>query len=110
MDKVFNQAKDKNVAGVKLYTKSEDVYLYTHIATGESDTDIKVTKEELEDAYLKGMFIVTATGYVKPVVCTTSTTLAPYTAVSYYDGTSLVTMYSKEYTAPVEEDAGQGAG
>ena len=64
MDKIFQQAKDKNVAALLIYEKSGETKAYKDAAcTAQFYTS------ELKDAFLKGAVIVLASsaGYVIPV-------------------------------------------
>ena len=55
MKKIFDDAKDKNVANVVFYGDTTDNKLY-YEASGETKT--QVTQADLEDAFKKGRLIV----------------------------------------------------
>ena len=99
MDKIFNQAKDKNVAAVIVYKKTSDVYAYA-----DSAKSVKISADVLADMFTKGMFVIDGANTYAPVALsiddddvatityvTTDTTTAT-TAV-------LATLVSEEYTA-----------
>lgn len=63
MAKIFQQAKDKNVAAVLIYEKTSETKAYKDAAY-----TVQYTTSELKDAFLKGAVIVLAAGgYAKPV-------------------------------------------
>ena len=86
MNKVFQDAKDKNVAAVLIYVDSDDY------ACSDAEAKVQMTKAELMDAFLKRAFIVGTGTYTVPGVMTVADNYASITAGS-------ATVYSKEYTA-----------
>ena len=62
MDKIFDQAKDKNVAAIVIYGKGSDGKAY---ADAEGTTQLKTS--ELKDAFLKRAVIQIGTDYFIPV-------------------------------------------
>lgn len=63
MDKIFNQAKDKNVANFVVFGKSADSKLYY-----ESTYTNQVDQDVAEDAFLKGRLIIkVGNNYFYPV-------------------------------------------
>lgn len=63
MDKIYNQAKDKNVAAVLVYCKGgSDTKAYV-----DAEYTVQYGTAALEDAFLKGAVIVTGTTKCKPV-------------------------------------------
>ena len=63
MAKIFQQAKDKNVAAVLIYEKTSETKAYKDAAY-----TVQYTTSELKDAFLKGAVIVLAAGgYAKPI-------------------------------------------
>lgn len=64
MEVMYMNAGDKNVAVRKVYAKADGV------AYGEPAFKTKLTPEELEDAFYKGMVVVDAAGVVyRPISC-----------------------------------------
>lgn len=55
MDKIFQDAKDKNVKALVVYGKTADHKLYSDSAYTAAN---KVTQAEVEDAFKKGMLII----------------------------------------------------
>lgn len=62
MDKIFDQAKDKNVAAIVIYGKGGDGKAY---ADANGTTQLKTS--ELKDAFLKRAVIQIGTAYFIPV-------------------------------------------
>ena len=62
MDKIFDQAKDKNVAAIVIYGKGSDGKAY---ADANGTTQLKTS--ELKDAFLKRAIIQIGTEYFIPV-------------------------------------------
>lgn len=62
MEKIFDQAKDKNVAAIVIYGKGVDGKAY---ADAEGTTQLKTS--ELKDAFLKRAVIQIGTDYFIPV-------------------------------------------
>ena len=62
MEKIFDQAKDKNVSAVVIYGKGADGKAY---ADAEGTTQLKTS--ELKDAFLKRAVIKIGTDYFIPV-------------------------------------------
>ena len=62
MDKIFDQAKDKNVAAIVIYGKGSDGKAYADAA---GTTQMKTS--ELKDAFLKRAVISIGTNYFVPV-------------------------------------------
>ena len=62
MEKIFDQAKDKNVAAIIIYGKGADGKAY---ANAEGTTQLKTS--ELKDAFLKRAVIQIGTDYFIPV-------------------------------------------
>ena len=62
MDKIFDQAKDKNVAAIVIYGKGSDGKAY---ADADGETQLKTS--ELKDAFLKRAIIQIGTEYFIPV-------------------------------------------
>lgn len=62
MDKIFDQAKDKNVAAIVIYGKGSDGKAY---ADADGTTQLKTS--ELKDAFLKRAIIQIGTEYFIPV-------------------------------------------
>lgn len=83
MDRIFNDAKDKNVAVRILYGKTSGDFLYHDEATTE-----KVSKEDVLDAFFKGMLVLMNGEYYKIVQCKADESGYVLTG---YNGTSTVT-------------------
>ena len=105
MDKIYQQAKDKNVANVLVYigpkASSTSEYYY---ACKDREKTVKMTADELFDAFLKGaMFVFIDDGpdkYTTPTHCVPSNEYDAFTMVGvntiagFITGASLV---SSEY-------------
>ena len=105
MDKIYQQAKDKNVANVLVYIgpnvsgREHDYY-----ACKDREKTVKMTADELFDAFLKGaMFVFIGDGpdkYASPTYCVPPYEVTAHTTVGVNDipganvGASLV---SSEY-------------
>lgn len=61
MDKIFDQAKDKNVAALVIYGKNNDTKAYT-----DSACTIQFKTSELQDAFLKRAVIKIGEDYFIP--------------------------------------------
>lgn len=98
MEKVFMQAKDKNVAAVKIYKKTADAYAYSDSAKTK-----KVSAKELEDMFLKGVVIVDGDNAYIPTGLLVDDGVATVTYVTANTTTAttavLATLASKEYVA-----------
>lgn len=72
MEKIFQQAKDKNVAAILIYEKTSETKAYKDAACTQ-----QFYTSELKDAFLKGAVIVLASsaGYVIPVKYAESTSV-----------------------------------
>lgn len=62
MDKIFDQAKDKNVAAIVIYGKGSDGKAYA-----DANGTIQLKTSELKDAFLKRAVIQIGTEYFIPV-------------------------------------------
>lgn len=64
MDKIYQDAKDKNVASVIIYKKSGQTKAYA-----DADCTVQLTTAELKDAFMKGAVIKLdgTDGFVKPI-------------------------------------------
>lgn len=65
MTKIYNDAKDKNVATVVLYANEENALFTDAACTKEFDA-----ANDGLDAFLKGVVAVKAGVYYKPISCT----------------------------------------
>lgn len=61
MDKIFDQAKDKNVAALVIYGKASDTKAYT-----DSACTVQFKTSELQDAFLKRAVIKIGNDYFIP--------------------------------------------
>lgn len=91
MDKIFMQAKDKNVAAVMIYAISG-------YACFDPEGANKMSAAELQDAFVKGCIIVDNNGDT-PVMCRiiSMTKVDNFVMIEY--GTDGNELYSKEYSA-----------
>jgi len=64
MDKIYQDAKDKNVAAVIIYKKAAQTKAYA-----DADCTVQLTTAELKDAFIKGAVIKLegTDGFVKPI-------------------------------------------
>ena len=76
MKKTYLNSDDINVAARKVYAKA-DGYAYI-----ESNFKTKVTAEELEDAFVKGLIIVADGAQYKPISCKVANKVATVTYVT----------------------------
>lgn len=90
MKKIFEDAKDLHVSATILFVDANNY------ACVDEEAETKASKDELIDAFKKGLLITTETGMVRPYILTVDD---DYASVSYDDGTSLVEIYSDGYVA-----------
>lgn len=69
MDKIFNQAKDKNVSAVIIYGKDNDLD-ENPLAYVDEECTIAMKESDLEDAFLKRAIIKIGEGNYIPFVST----------------------------------------
>lgn len=75
---------DKNIAARKVYTKAADTFAYAN-----ADCTEKISAADLQDAFIKGMVIVDATGILfLPVSCEIKKNVATVTYVTTDSTTS----------------------
>lgn len=68
MEVMYMNAGDKNIAVRKVYTKADGVA--DGVAYAESTFKTKLTPDELEDAFYKGMVVIDAAGVAyRPISC-----------------------------------------
>ena len=98
MDKIFEQAKDKNVAAIKVYKKANDDYAYS-----DSGKTAKIKAAVLEDVFVKGMVVVDGDNTYVPVALNVDNGVATITYVTANTTTAttavLATLASEEYVA-----------
>lgn len=75
MDKIFNDAKDKNVAKVIVYVDSSKAYV-------DSAHKTQMTTSQLKDAFLKGCVLAIENGYAMPITFTVANKVGTVTALS----------------------------
>lgn len=92
MDKIFMQAKDKNVAAVMIYAA-----ISGH-ACFDSECNNKMSAAELEDAFVKGCIIVDNSGD-NPVMYSAISMTKVDNAVMIEYGTDGNELYSKEHVS-----------
>lgn len=85
MDKIFDQAKDKNVAALVIYGKGSDGKAYADAA---GTTQLKTSA--LEDAFIKRAIIKIGTDYFIPVAFSVSSNIGTvtYAKAGSTDGTA----------------------
>nr|DAK52996.1 MAG TPA: hypothetical protein [Caudoviricetes sp.] len=84
MDNIFMNVTDKNIAARKVYTKVADTFAYAN-----ADCTEKISAADLQDAFIKGMVIVDATGiHFLPVSCEIKKNVATVTYVTTDSTTS----------------------
>lgn len=76
MEKTYINSDDINVAARKVYAKADG------FAYAESAFKTKITAEELEDAFVKGMIIVADGVQYKPISCKVASKVATVTYVT----------------------------
>lgn len=64
ISKIFDDAKDKNVAAVVIYLGSDDKYYY------DEDGTLEVASTDMFDLFIKGVVCVADDVYYKPTSCT----------------------------------------
>lgn len=89
MDKIFKQAKDKNVAKVIIYGHTDNL-LYS-----DSDHTNKLDKSSLKDLFFKGCVVKTESEDLLPVKYFETEN---YAGMVFKSGDSIIAYYSKEYT------------
>ena len=75
MDKIFNDAKDKNVAKVIVYAASSKAYV-------DASHKTQMTTSQLKDAFLKGCVVEIENGYAMPITYTETSKVGTVTALS----------------------------
>lgn len=91
MDKIFMQAKDKNVAAVMIYAVNG-------YACFDPEGADKMSAAELEDAFVKGCIVVDDNGDTSMMCRTISMAKVDNAAVIVY-GEDDTELYSKEHNA-----------
>lgn len=61
-DKIYDDAKDKNIAATKVYVKTGDAYAYA-----DASNTVKIDLLTLKDLFEKGVVIIDGTVEYKPV-------------------------------------------
>ena len=64
MDRIYDQAKDKNIAAIVIYGKSGES---KPAAYADSACTIKMTTSELKDAFLKRAVVLIGSDYYIPI-------------------------------------------
>lgn len=78
MEKVYKNAMDPYIAVRKIFTKAADTFAYE-----DAKCTVKISSDDLYDAYLKGMLIVDASGNeYMPVACKKTETVTTLTYVT----------------------------
>lgn len=86
--KIYDDAKDKNVAVTIVYASADKGYLFSDAAK-----TVKMNAEEVTDAYFKGMIVDLAGEYLNPIGLKTS---GSGVVVSTYQTSKVVTFKSSE--------------
>lgn len=98
MQKIFDDADDKNVRKIKLYAKASDAYAYS-----DAECKNKVDAAAMQKAFKVGAVIVLAGVEYLPVAMEVKSGVATMTYVTADTTTSttavLATVASKEYSA-----------
>lgn len=76
MEKIYDNAKDVHVAARKVYAKASDAYAYS-----DSECKTKISAEDLEDAFIKGMIVIDGGAEYKPISCKVAGKVATVTYV-----------------------------
>lgn len=88
MDKIFQQAKDKNVAAIVIYEKTSETKAYKDAAF-----TVQYTTSELKDAFLKGAVIALAAGgFAKPVAYSETSSVGSVGYVKDGESVSVVSL------------------
>lgn len=93
MDKIFQQAKDKNVAALLIYVDANGY------ACSDAAAEVKMTKAQLMDAFLKRAFIVGQGSYMVPSELIIDDNYAAVVVTGLGTSGANITVYSGEYTA-----------
>ena len=88
MGKIYDDAEDKNVAVRVVYASAAEGNLFSDAAK-----TVKMTADEVRNAYLKGMVVDLAGEYLNPIGLKTS---GSGVVVSTYQLTKVVTFKSSE--------------
>lgn len=98
MTKVYERYEDLHVRKTYIYVKENDVYAYA-----DSDKKVKISAEDLNNLFLKGVVIVDGTTEYLPTSYVISSKVGTMTYVKADTTTAatavLTTLKSKEYTA-----------
>lgn len=96
MKKIFEDAKDKNVAGTYVYVKASDTYAYADVACTE-----KIDADTLMDLFLKGAVIVDTAVNYKPISAANASGVVSlvYVKAGTSNAATLTTIYSEEHSA-----------
>ena len=92
MDKIFQQAKDKNVAALLFY-KDANSYICS-----DSEAKVKMSKAEVIDAFKKRAFLVDSGSYLVPSKLVVSTDYASIVFAGLGAVGADITLYSEEYS------------
>lgn len=85
MERIFNDAKDKNVAKVIVYVNSSKAY-------ADAEHKIQLKTSELKDAFMKGCVLCTAANtYVTPINYTEASKVGTVSGVSVASSGDTVT-------------------
>lgn len=76
MERIYDQAKDKNVAAIIIYGKSGES---SPAAYADSACTVKMKTSELKDAFLKRAVVAIGTDYFTPVSFTVSSNIGTVT-------------------------------
>lgn len=66
MDKIYEQAKDLHVVGTMVYGKTDETSSGEGYAYADKDCTVKLSKDELYEAFVKGCFVYLSETLYKP--------------------------------------------
>lgn len=96
MEKIYDQAKDKNVAAVVVYVSGAEIGAIQNNTEGakayayaDEDCTIKMKSSELKDAFIKRAIVNGGSMYLIPIAFNESSTAA---GIIIYDGTQNYTI------------------
>lgn len=102
-NKIFNDAADKNVSALLVYVDSDGY------ACSDAAATVKMTKDELQNAFLKRCFIAGTGSYMAPTKLVIETTYCAVVCAGLGGSGADITIYSKEYE-PASDGGGDGVG
>lgn len=92
MSKIYDDASDKNVSAQLVYVDSNSY------ACSDAAATVKMTKDELMNAFLKRCFIAGTGSYMAPTKLVVETNYCSVVCAGLGSSGADITIYSKEYT------------